>query len=199
MDRRKKSYGASDNSSGIIRMSAKNTSGKGASLGSMNKKRLVINKDRLSKEKLSVQYSPSNIKNLKFTLASSRAQFLKRKTEFGTTSNQSSRKAYSNSPGSIQPNVQKGIKQSLGFRRESNIKFNNVKTGISTTKGTKKIWFLNSKSSRENKDGKLSKCPATNKIQNVKLDSTGGIGDGGKPKVKYKKYQSLMIILRVLV
>lgn len=135
------------------------------------------------------------LRTLNKNLANSRAQFMKRKAEVGTTSQKSTVKAYSNSPEGLKINYQRSHKQSLGFRRGSNVK--NLKTGASTTKGKKKINFLNQKSTRENKEGRWSKIPLVNNNPNMKLDSTGGIGGAGdnisakiKQKVKNRKLSS---------
>lgn len=79
----------------------------------MAKKRLNINQQRFSKEKLSIQYSPSNVEKLRKGLANSRVQILKRKGDFGTTPYKSNPKAYSNSPTGVHGNFQKVYKQPL--------------------------------------------------------------------------------------
>lgn len=53
-----------------------------------------------------------------------------------------------------------------------------LKDGASTTKGKKKIHFLNHKSSREISGGRWSNNPKYNHHKAFKQDSTGGIDDG---------------------
>lgn len=92
-------------------------------------------------------------------------------------------------------NINKLGKQNLGYRRGSNnldlsshnnfrvnsgsIKFKYSPTGLNSTKGKKKISFLNQKSSREVKISRLSQAKIPNNIQSIKVGSTGGIGDTG--------------------
>lgn len=104
---------------------------------------------------------------------------MKKKSDLPT--NKPSIKAYSNSPDSLRSNYNQNLgKQSLGFRRGStnlnissssnsriasgSIRFNFQPPGSSTTKGKKKINFLNQKSTREAKHNEN-----WNKIHNVKL------------------------------
>jgi hypothetical protein len=148
-------------------------------------KKLFINKSKFSKDKLSLGYSPSNLGQ---GPVNSRVQILKKKGDFAK--HKQTIKAYSNSPDSFKNNYNNHLgKQSLGFRRGSNnlnissnsnsrigsgsIKFNFQPNGASTTKGKKKISFLNQKSTRETlKKEKWSKAPNVNLVQSIKLDDS---------------------------